>query len=561
MVTLDPQHSGQFEADPRWPSISDDPDAVDYETRELFTHPVEPELLTHEGGGGGMHAKPAALNGKVKVAKSKRRKTKAATELKGADDAERPLPRPLPLQRNKTLDKLGYYEPSYSGIKSTTRQAEALNVAMAGPPSSPRGLFVGQDTVSGQMVLHDVFQAYEDGLITSPNFVVLGDVGKGKSSLLKTWAVLRPLILNGRRAVVIDKKLQRWPDGSMSGENTMLARFFGGEPIAFTIGKGTSCINPLDPRISALVDDPLDSEGESWDIETGDQRPAGQSMLIRAVLHRALDRPLTPREGKAVREAHRAALRAGQKEGREATLRDVHHALLYPSDDAAKHSVSTVDDLREWGRDSAYELDRLIEDDLRGLIDGPTTDNIRLDSQLTVFDLSRLPEEGPALPVIMTVINTWLSNMLANDPTPIRTHFVVEEGWHLVAGPTAKVFQRNWKLARGLGLSNGVAIHHISDIPTDSPAIALLKEAETVFVYGQARQDDADECLRLFGFPSSVRQAIRQLPKGVCLLKIGAQPTLMVRHLRSEIEAELTNTDAGMLARSREAEPERTHDV
>ncbi|OKI17335.1 hypothetical protein A6A25_41105 [Saccharothrix sp. CB00851] len=427
---------------------------------------------------------------------------------------------------------------------------------MVGSPSSPRGLFVGQDVASGQMVLHDVFQAYEDGLITSPNFVVLGDVGKGKSSLLKTWAVLRPLILAGRRAVVIDKKLQRWPDGTMSGENTMLARFFGHEPISFAIGGGLSCVNPLDPRISAQVDDPLDdADGGPPDRDPHDQRPAGQSMLLRAVLHRALDRSLTPREGKALREAHRSALRAGREQGREATLRDVHHALLHPDDVSARHAVTTADQLREWGRDSAYELDRLIEDDLRGLIDGPTTANVRLDSGLTVFDVSRLPEEGPALPVIMTVINTWLSNLLANDPSHTRTHFLVEEGWHLVAGPTAKVFQRNWKMARGLGLSNGVALHHVSDIPPDSPAIAMLKEAETVFVYGQARQDDADECLRLFGFPSSVRQAIRQLPKGVCLLKVGARPTLMVRHLRSDIETRLTNTDAGMTgAAARERE-------
>lgn len=446
------------------------------------------------------------------------------------------------LPRRRWLDRARYYEPSYAGMKTTTRQAEALNIAMAGPPSSPQGLFVGQDTVSGQMVLHDVFQAYEDGVLTSPNFVVIGDVGKGKSSLLKTWAVLRPLILAGRRAVVIDKKLQRWADGTRSGENTQLARFFGTEPIAFQIGSGGSCINPLDPGIAALLDEHEDGE------DTAGQRPAGQSMLIRGILHRALDRALTPREGKAVREAHRAALEHGARQDRHATLRDVYDALLHPSALAADRAVTTTEELREWGRDAAYELDRLIDDDLRGLIDGPTTPNVRLNSQLTVFDVSRLPEEGPALSVVMTIINTWLSNLLATEQQRWRTHFVVEEGWHLVAGPTAKVFQRNWKLARGLGLSNGVAIHHISDIPEDSPAVALLKEAETIFIYGQARHNDAEECMRLFGLPSVTGDVIRQLPKGVCLLKVGARPPLMVRHLRSEIETELTNTDAAMIS-------------
>jgi hypothetical protein len=271
-------------------------------------------------------------------------------------------------------------------------------------------------------------------------------------------------------------------------------------------------------------------------------------MLIRGILHRALDRPLNPREGKAVREAHRAALELGARQLRQPTLRDVHDALLHPSAQAADRAVTTAVELREWGRDAAYELDRLIEDDLRGLIDGPTTPNVRLNSQLTVFDVSRLPEEGPALPVVMTIINTWLANLLATERQRWRTHFVVEEGWHLVAGPTAKVFQRNWKLARGLGLSNGVAIHHISDVPEDSPAIALLKEAETIFIYGQARHNDAEECMRLFGLPSVTGEVIRQLPKGVCLLKVGARPPLMVRHLRSGIETELTNTDAAMIS-------------
>ena len=447
-----------------------------------------------------------------------------------------------PLRRWKWLDRMGFYEPAYHGIKSTTRQAEALNIAIAGPPSSAQGLFVGQDTVTGQMVLHDVFQAYEDGVLTSPNFVVIGDVGKGKSSLLKTWAVLRPLILTGRRAVVIDKKLQRWPDGTRSGENTMLARFFGSEPIAFQIGGRLSCINPLDPRIAALVD-----ETDNDDDPDTPQRPAGQSMLLRAVLHRALDRPLLPREGKALREAHHAALDRGIADGREPTLRDVHRAFLHPTEAAAERAVTTVAELRDWGRDAAYELERLVDDDLRGLIDGPTTPNVKLDTQLTVFDVSRLPEEGPALSIVMTIINTWLSNLLATEQGRWRTHFVVEEGWHLVEGPTAKVFQRNWKLARGLGLSNGVAIHHPSDLPESSPAIALIKEAETALIYGQARHNDAAECVRLFGLPSTTVETIRQLPKGVCLLKVGARPPLLVRHLRSQVEEELTNTDAAML--------------
>ena len=63
----------------------------------------------------------------------------------------------------------------------------------------------------------------------------------------------------------------------------------------------------------------------------------------------------------------------------------------------------------------------MIEDDLAGLIDGPTSENIRLNSGLTVFDVSLLPEDGPALPIVMTIINTWLANTLYRQTTPVPT--------------------------------------------------------------------------------------------------------------------------------------------
>lgn len=50
-------------------------------------------------------------------------------------------------------------------------------------------------------------------------------------------------------------------------------------------------------------------------------------MLLRAVTEEALGRKLTPREGKALRMAHRLALETAQREGRVADIRDVLAAL------------------------------------------------------------------------------------------------------------------------------------------------------------------------------------------------------------------------------------------
>ncbi|BCJ46185.1 hypothetical protein GCM10010168_51340 [Actinoplanes ianthinogenes] len=349
------------------------------------------------------------------------------------------------------------------------------------------------------------------------------------SSLLKTWAVLRQLLL-GRRVVVIDKKL----DGkTKEGEYAPTARQFGVEPIKFTLDGTGSRINVLDPAISARE-------------AVGEASPAGQSMLLRAVLAEALERPLTPKEGKALRVAHRTALRRAGEQGRAAVIGDIVAALLQPDADAAREARVDVARLLEWGYDAAFELERMIEEDLAGLVDAPTSANVNLDAGLTVFDVSALPETGPALPIVMSIINTWLMNVLANQDEPVQTIFVVEEGWHLIEGSFAKVARRNWKLARGLGLCNVVAVHHISDVPADSPAIAMVKEAETVFIYGQAKEDDARECVRLFNLPSTAMGILLELPKGTPLVKIGSADPIIVSHLRSDLEVELTNTDAAM---------------
>ena len=229
-----------------------------------------------------------------------------------------------------------------------------------------------------------------------------------------------------------------------------------------------------------------------------------------------------------------------------AVIGDVVRALLNPSAASAERASATPEQLKEFGREAAYELERLIEDDLAGLIDAPTSPNVTLNKLLTVFDVSALPEDGPALPIVMTIINTWLTNQLMSGKGQ-QTVFIIEEAWHIVSGSVAEVTRRNLKLQRGVGLMNVMAIHHISDIPPDSPAIAIVKEAGTVFIYGQDRPNDAQACASMFNLPDTAVEALLDMPQGSCLLKIGNKAALMVNHVRSDIEVELTNTDDAML--------------
>ena len=447
----------------------------------------------------------------------------------------------------KFASRMGFYDPAAPGVNSSTRQMEFSHMAIASPPTSHRGLVFGVDAGSGWMIVHDPFTAYGD-TIESPNVCYIGDLGQGKSSAMKTWGVLRQLIL-GRRVVVIDKKYQK---DLGAGEYTPLAQSLGLAPVRFRIGAGGSRINILDPRIAARLDEtPAPGTLEPNTGGSGEtSTPAGQSMLLRAVMEEALRRPMTPKEGKAVRMAHAQALATAQAAGEVAHIRHVLHALYHPDHATACTIGLTVDELRGWGQDPAFELERMIDDDLAGLIDGPTSADIQLGAGLTVFDVSLLPEEGPALPIVMAVINTWLANTLYRQAEPVPTILLIEEAWHTVQGSVAAVTRRNTKLSRALSLSCQFAFHHISDIPQDSPAVAMLKECGTVLLYKQEKSADAFACEDMFNLPVGSAAVIAHLVKGTCLFKIGSHDPFEAIHVRSTLEVELTDTDGAMKSTS-----------
>lgn len=437
--------------------------------------------------------------------------------------------------RMDRLSEMGFYDPATIEVPSSTRQGEATYLAVASAPTSHKGLLVGVDADSDWIVAHDPFTGYDLGIADSPNCCFIGDINLGKSSMVKTWGTLRPLVM-GHRVVIIDKKPQPQPDGSLRGEYTSLGRRLGVEPIRFALdGTGTR-INILDPSIASRI--LKDSDGS--------KKPPGQSQLLRAVVTEALGRPIKPKEGKALRMAHQAALALAVAEKRDAVIGDVVRFLWAPDPVVVATTNLTMKEVRAWGQNPAAELDRLIEDDLAGLIDGPTSANVSLGAGLTIFDVSALPEDGPALGIVMMIISTWLTNTLMAQTTMVPTHFNVEEAWHLVEGSFAKVNRRNMKVARGLAVSFKYAFHHPSDLPADSAARAIMKECGTVFLYGQQDDDDVRETARIFNLPEGSETIIKSLPQGVCLLKIGKQDSIMVRHIRSALEIELTDTGSAM---------------
>lgn len=423
----------------------------------------------------------------------------------------------------------GWYFPKTDGALTTTRQGEILNTALLAAPTDDEGIVIGRDKLTNSPMAHDPFTAYRKKVITSPHVIVLGVIGSGKSSLIKTVYVLRPLILKHRRAVVVDRK-----DENGEGEYAQLTRKFGSEPYRFVIGGGGTTISPLDPRILAVV-------GAS-----------GQLRLLNAMAAAARDHSAdrdVEFEEKMMRVAFAATQSEAEAAGRVPVLDDLvprlgNMDLLRPQD-RSDFSPAALERLHQAGLAVRFSLEQTLSDELAGLFDGETSKDVNLASRLTTFDISQLPYDGPATAMVLAVVNSWLLGTLRKE-RGMGTNFVVEEGWDMMTGPIARYLNSFAFLARGLGLANVAAMHHVAQAANSPEGMSLLREPQTVHLYRQDRDEDVEACVRTYGLDPQSRAALMDLDQGEHLMKIGKRPEVLLEHTRSPLEIELTNTDSAM---------------
>lgn len=437
-------------------------------------------------------------------------------------------------KRNHWLDRLGWYELVEEPVSISTRQAEALNPALVSTHPPLAGPPLGYDVLTGQPITLSAHEAYLQKRISSPNVLILGAVGSGKSSLMKTQYVSRAVAL-GMQVVVFDRKRQE-----DRGEYYLTSKAVGGQTIRFD-RSGGAVVNILDPRIAHVTS------------KVGSDQRVGQDELLRMVAEHAHG-PLDSYESKALREAHATALARAATENRVAVLPDVVAALFDP--DVAGIDRTLISDevvdkkrLTEWGLALAFDLESLIDGHLSGLISGPTAaedgGELDLSSPLLVVDTSALAEDSPALSLVMAVMATYLSSIWS--ATPGQRIIDIEEGYHTVNLPgVARVFRALAKRGRGIGLSMTIAMHHVSDVPDDSDANALIREAGIVHVYKQDKSDDAEMCVRLFNLPTDILEELMTLDEGQHVLKVGSEAPRFVAHVRTAREEAMTDTEAGM---------------
>ncbi len=402
------------------------------------------------------------------------------------------------------------------GHRATTRHAQAIYPFMTAGGLGGRGVFIGRDS-SGGAFCYDPWVLYGDGALDDPNAIVLGKLGQGKSSLVKT--LLWRMMLFGRRAFVLDIKREYGP----------LCEAVGVKPISLIPGGGVR-LNPLASR----------------------PEEHAQLELLRAVAATAIGGPVSQIEAAALREALHAVRASGID---EPTLPDIAAVLFAPLTEMTERLRTTPERLVTDARRAALALQDLCEGPLRGMFDGPTTPGLDLDAKLLVLDLHAV-RDSPAVGILMACATAWMSALLARmaeRPGRERLINVSDESWKIVQHPgLGEWFQSNFKLARQFGVMNLVVLHKLADLQTVGDAgsraarIAegLIADASTRIIY---HQDESQVPLTrsLLGLSESEAQLISILGAGQALWRVGSR-SFVVQHYRSRLEAELTDTDTGM---------------
>ena len=409
--------------------------------------------------------------------------------------------------------------------RATTAHLQAVYpfVADAGPGRF--GPLLGRDLMGGGFYF-DPWELYRNGRITNPNVLVLGQLGRGKSTFLKTLVWRHHAF--GRQAWIIDPK----------GEYGPLAAAAGCTPLRLAPG-GPVRLNPLEV--------PGPAGGRAGDVDP-ESRVRPRLALLTSLVTSASGRVPGPAE----RTALEMAVRTASDRHLQPTVSHVIEALLEP-DAAAAASVRTDrSGLAADGRPAALELRRMATGDLAGLFDGPSTATPDLGAGIVVVDLSAT-FSSPALPLIMTCATAWMQAALAGaDGT--RRLVVVDEAWAILADlATARWWQATFKLSRAYGVANVVVVHRLSDLRASGAdgseqqklADGLLADSETRVVFGQS-PSEAELTGRMLGLSRAETGLVGQLPRGVALWRLGTR-SFLVEHLVGTAEAPLVDTDAAMV--------------
>ncbi len=396
-----------------------------------------------------------------------------------------------------------------------------------------RGVYLGTDELAGDGAFcYDQFELYTQGVISSPNMIIFGQLGSGKSSAIKTFlyrtvGVLRSPNVGHRWCAIVDPKGEYGPL-SQALDLDVLKLYRGGQ----------TRLNPLDP-------------GPAGEWASPDELVARRTTLVAALIASVLHRELSPVEDAVIGWAvdHVTGRRTGIP-----TLVDVATLLADPTPEMAERARVSAEELSHSVDAARFALGKLLDRDLRGMFDGPSTTRADWSGRGLVVDLSAVHQDPAALTLVMIATTAWLQGLLATpegSDVPLR-YQVLDECWALLGNErTAKYLQSCWKLARAYGVANIAVVHRISDLKAQSDdgtaaakvAMGLLADTDTRVIFKQAT-DQVAEATTLLDLTSTEAARLPTLGVGQAVWKVGSQHTSVVHHVIADAERVICDTNA-----------------
>ena len=417
--------------------------------------------------------------------------------------------------------------------RGTTAHLASLYPFSVQPRGEVVGPYVGLDLLAGgSEFCWDPFDAYAAGVVTNPNCWILGEPGNGKSALVKCllWrmAGIYGTGDNGRWFAIADPKGEYAPLGERLGLTTV--RLAPG---------GVTRVNPLED-LSRPGTEPLET------------RVLRCAEMVAALLATVLARPLGQAEDVAVF----TAIEALGRQPRTATLADLLTAISNPDTELAQAVRRSRDQVTADLSAIRFALEKLLARSLRGMFDGASTVDLAGATAGVLLDLSAIPLDSEALPLVMVAAAGWLGQLLAGGG-PRRVQ-VIDEAWALLGNRhTASYLQTCFKLGRTYGVANICISHRPSDLGAqadDGTATAkiaggLLADAATKILLCQA-PDQLIAARQAVGLTEPEAQIVGGLTRGRALWRVGAR-TSVVQHVMNKREEALCDTDSRMGALNR----------
>lgn len=400
------------------------------------------------------------------------------------------------------------------------------------------GAYIGVDLYSRASFLFDPWELYHAQVISSPNGLIIGEIGSGKSALMKS------LIVRFLAAGVPFS----WVD--VKDEYTALAHVLGVEPLRLGPGLGVR-LNPLTAHRR---------HASQTEIEWLGAVKARRLSLLEGLIHVRLDRPLSMTERTAIELALDTC--TGQLRGSArdqlapASLPGVVTRLTATDlwrDELADRGI-TATQLLDESRDARLALHGLVGGALAGMFDS-TEDNTRFldfDAPGTVLNLHAVRTDQAVTVMSMVCAQSAMeAELMRPDARPRLVGY--DEAWLAMRYvPLLRRFQEQFKLARMFGICNLLAAHRLTDwnaVGTDGSEAArlargLLEDTGFKIVY---RQVDAALPLTrdLLGLTDVQTTLLRYLRKGTGMWLLDGR-AFVVQHWLSSIEEPWVQTDARM---------------